>query len=302
MSGEDNRKPGAAVTAAGLSDAWRAMALHGRLHRGAAVALLALMQVLSGALPVAAQDNLPIIPPAFPNFAGMGFGFTPDYVGSDEAFYGALPVMRYQPEGQKRHVMLTGTVLEVNVVDDPVIRFGPMFQYRFGRSDVEDSVVARLPEVHGTLEAGLVAALEYSDPGDPRRNLRASVALHRDVLGEHDGFLANASVTLLQPIEPLFELAVSVGLTYADEDYTSTYFGITPQDAAVSGLPTFAAGAGLRDARLVLGAFVPVSDRWFVGAGIMFQQLLGDAADSPIVAERGSAFQLSGGLGVGYHW
>jgi outer membrane scaffolding protein for murein synthesis (MipA/OmpV family) len=34
----------------------------------------------------------------------------------------------------------------------------------------------------------------------------------------------------------------------------------------------------------------------------MLQWLLGDAADSPIVSQRGSELQLSGGIGAAYVW
>jgi outer membrane protein len=44
---------------------------------------------------------------------------------------------------------------------------------------------------------------------------------------------------------------------------------------------------------------VRLSARWFAGTGAFYQRLTGDAADSPIVTERGSPNQWTG-VGVGY--
>lgn len=41
---------------------------------------------------------------------------------------------------------------------------------------------------------------------------------------------------------------------------------------------------------------------WALGAGFMYQKLSGDAADSPVVKDRGNANQFIGGLGLGYLW
>jgi MipA family protein len=40
-----------------------------------------------------------------------------------------------------------------------------------------------------------------------------------------------------------------------------------------------------------------LSENWHVGAGILYSRLLSEAADSPIVVDRGSANQIVGGIG-----
>jgi outer membrane protein len=42
--------------------------------------------------------------------------------------------------------------------------------------------------------------------------------------------------------------------------------------------------------------------RWFAGAGAFYQRLTGDAADSPIVTQRGDRNQWTVGGGIGYAW
>ncbi|MDG4551498.1 MAG: MipA/OmpV family protein [Candidatus Contendobacter sp.] len=45
-----------------------------------------------------------------------------------------------------------------------------------------------------------------------------------------------------------------------------------------------------------------LSPQWHLGAGVMYSRLVGDAADSPIIAERGSKNQSIYGVGALYAW
>jgi hypothetical protein len=46
--------------------------------------------VASMANPARAQE-LPVIVPTLPNYVGLGLGFTTDYLGADEFFFGGSP-------------------------------------------------------------------------------------------------------------------------------------------------------------------------------------------------------------------
>jgi hypothetical protein len=62
----------------------------------------------------------------------------------------SLPV-----EHGQRYASLVGTFLDLNLINHPIIRFGPTAQLRFGRSDVSSRAVRRLPSISKTIEAGL---------------------------------------------------------------------------------------------------------------------------------------------------
>jgi outer membrane protein len=244
----------------------------------------------------------PIIAPGLPNYVGVGVGFTPDYLGANEFFYGGLPFARYQFEPSERYVSLLGTFADFNVINHPIIRFGPTVQYRFGRSNVKDNAVDELSSVDATIEAGLFGALDFVSSEDPRKRVRVGASAQRGVIGEHDGYLVNATVQGWHPLGRYLLGGIAVGGTYGSGQYMSTYFGIDGGNARRSGLERYDANAGLRDGRVTLGLLMPVAEHWFVGAGFMYQRLLDDAADSPIVDDRGTANQFSGGVGVGYTW
>jgi outer membrane protein len=249
-----------------------------------------------------AQEAVPIITPTMPNYVGFGLGVTTDYIGADDYFFGGLPLARYQVEGSQRYASLVGTFVDLNLINHPIIRFGPTAQLRFGRSNVSNRAVRQLPSIGKTVEAGVFGGLEFVAPSDPRKRIRLDARIQQDLASEHDGWLASTGVQGWYPVERLAEIGLALGTTYGSGDYMSTFFGVRARDSAQSGLSAYDADAGFRDVRLTLGVMVPITEHWLVGAGVMFMRLVGDAADSPIVDDAGSPNQISGGLGVAYAW
>ena len=151
-----------------------------------------------------------------------------------------------------------------NLLDYPHWALGPAGALRLARNDVEDSLADRLPGIDATVERG--------------------------------GFVASASLRKWFPVGRLAAFGFAVGTSYGSGDYTDTYFSVTPGGAAASSLPVHEAGAGLRDVRLTAVLAQPISRRVVIGAGALYGRVL-DAADRPIVADRGSRNRLIFGAG-----
>ena len=120
--------------------------------------------------------------------------------------------------------------------------------------------------------------------------------------GSHNGWTAGVSGYVMRPVARAVTLAGGAAATYGSGNYMDTYFGVTPEDSLASGLPVYRAGAGARDVRGWIVGTLHLSPRWHVGAGFLYARLLGDAADSPIVDERGNANQWIYGAGALYSW
>jgi outer membrane protein len=102
-------------------------------------------------------------------------------------------------------------------------------------------------------------------------------------------------------MKPL-DMMIGVGATYGNAQFMNTYFGVSSSDAAKTGLKRFDADSGFRDVNASLAAVFHFSMNWHLAAGIKYFNLINDAADSPIVDDRGSANQAVAGLGVAYSW
>ena len=90
------------------------------------------------------------------NFIGLGVGAYPDYFGSEDSRVGAAPIGRLSLGGA-RFVRLMVNEVRVNVLDHPSWQLGPVGLWRFGREDVDNSVVDRVHSIaarHGERSEG----------------------------------------------------------------------------------------------------------------------------------------------------
>jgi outer membrane protein len=238
-----------------------------------------------------------------PNIFGVGVGIAPDYQGSDDYTFGAAPFGRYTFENTERYVQLIGFELYANVVDHPVYRFGPVLNYRFGRDDdVEDDVVKKMEKIDGAVEGGVFAGLTFTDPKNPRKRFLTSVEFLHDIGDAYEGYNISLSARYWHPWSRAVDLTIGGGFTYADDDYMSTYFGVSNADSARTGLPVFNAGGGVKSFQIVPGILYHLSRTWHVGAGLRYQVLMSDASDSPVTDTRGSDTQIIASVALAYTW
>jgi len=227
----------------------------------------------------------------------------PDYLGSDDFTAGAAPFFRWTFAGQERYLQLIVTELSFNVLNDPSFALGPVLNYRFGRDDgVDDKVVKNMEKIDDTVEAGIFGSYTWRNKANPRHRFITSLEFLSDVGGEHDGWLAMAAARYWYPISRPIDVLVGVGATYGNSDYTDKYFGVSSTDAARTGLSQYKADSGFRDVNAQLAAVFHFSINWHLGAGVKYFNLMDDAADSPIVKDRGSRDQFVYGVGLAYSW
>lgn len=236
-----------------------------------------------------------------PNFFGVGAGVTTEWYGASDSMAGAVPGARVSLDGG-RFVEWYGPYADANLITDEHWEAGPVLNVRLGRSDVTDPVVATLPEIGMGLEAGGYVGWHYlQTTGIPYR-VRAGVMATQSVLGQTEGSSISPFASVWVPLSYTLFVGLGTGFSWSDDDYMQQSFSINGADAAVSGLPQFEAGSGLRQVYLWPAVMWRMSERWMLGSGIFCQHLLGDAASSPIVSERGDRDQWSGGVGIGYLW
>jgi outer membrane protein len=239
-----------------------------------------------------------------PNVVGVGIAMLPDYPGSNDYMVGGAPFFKINIDSQfEYYLRLLATDLQLNLINHPVFRFGPAFNYRFGRNDdVEDDVVKKMKEIDGTIEAGAFMGIELVDKDNPRQRFLSQVEFLSDVGGEYKGYNVSLSASYWFPVHKAVDVTFGGGITYADGNYMETYFGVDQNNADRTGLPVYEADSGLLMARVNAGAVLHLSMSWHLAAGLQYRPLLDDAADSPIVDDRGSTSQWIYGLGAAYSW
>jgi MipA family protein len=224
---------------------------------------------------------------------GAGVRSRPAYDGSASQRTDLIPIVRYY--GRPWFARTTQGMLEggARMQLAPGLAFGIQVAYEAGRRRSESSFLRQhdIPDL---------------DTG-------ASLGFHL----EWDGKLGPAPVNVLLRTRQNAEAArgdqvdlrgtvgvygggpVSVGVfgqtTWASQKSTNTLYGITPEQSALSGLPSFAAGGGVMYASLgVLGGY-DLGTKWSAVWSLEGRRLQGDARRSPL-AERTSNHYASVGL------
>jgi outer membrane protein len=77
-------------------------------------------------------------------------------------------------------------------------------------------------------------------------------------------------------------------------------FTVSGRDAQRTGFDKFTAGADFKDVRAFIQTAYRLTDRWRLTGVLSYARLFGDAADSPIVDDAGSANRFLVGLGAAH--
>lgn len=225
---------------------------------------------------------------------GGGGLYTPDYEGSDDYEFRALPFLRVQYQDWLTFSVPEG--LKVAVVNEDGFKVGAIAGYRFDRDADDNVALAGWGDVDGAFELGAFADYKIDA-------IKFSLDVRQGISGDDAGLIA----TLGARYEARMAGAIiSFGpkVSWVDDDYAQTYFGITPAQAGASvlGYAPYAVDGGIKDYGLGLMVMVPIGDAWSLTGLASVSQLTGDAADSPIVATEGSETQFMLGLFAGYRF
>jgi len=238
-----------------------------------------------------------------PNVVGAGIGMLPDYQGSDDYMVGGAPFFKLTLPKTEYYLRFLATDLQANIINHPWLRLGPAINYRFGRNDdVEDDVVKEMKEIDGTIEAGAFIGVELVDKDNPRQRFIANVEFLSDVGGEYKGYNFSVSASYYFMVHKAVDIILGGGINYGCDNYMETYFGVDSEDSARTGLDEYKAEAAFYAARVNTAAVLHLSESWHLAAGVQWRPLLSDAADSPIVEDRGDKNQWIYGLGAAYSW
>lgn len=224
---------------------------------------------------------------------GPGLRLRPAYDGSAAQHRELVPVVRYF--GQPWFVRSTQGVLEGGVRMELALGLhaGAQLAYEPGRKASESDFL----KIHSVSDvdpgASVGVHLEWDHKFGPMPiTLLARARQHTD---SDRG--AQADLRLSAGVYRSGRVAAGVftQAMWANTKSADSFYGITPQQSAVTGLPAFSAGSGWLFASFGLLWSVDVSRDWVVVGSMESRHLQGDAARSPLV-ERGSNYYASAGL------
>lgn len=224
---------------------------------------------------------------------GPGLRSRPAYDGSAARHVELVPVVLYL--GQPWFVRSTQGVLEggVRIELAPGLHAGAQLAYEPGRKTSESDFLKNhsVPDVDPGASAGV--HLEWDQKIGPapitllvrtRQNTDSDRGAQADLRLSAGVFLSGRVAA-----------GVFTQATWANAKSAGAYYGVTPQEAAATGLPAFRAGSGWLFSSVGLLWSVDLSRDWIVVGSMESRRLHGDAARSPL-AERASNYYASAGL------
>lgn len=243
---------------------------------------------------------------------GIGAGIVPSYSGSDDYVLFPLPLI----VGRVGGVGITpnGPGFNLDLLSQPPgqglpetsFSFGPTFRFRNDRDDqIEDEVVELADPLDTAIEVGVQGGVNF--PGVLNRfdRLSLSTAVRWDVLGAHDGMLVEPGIAYFTPLGRSAAVQIIASASFVDDNFADYYYTVTPEQSAATGLAQYTADGGLNSLGATAITTIDLDGNAlngglnvYVVAG--YSRLIGDAANTPFTAERGSAGQFIGGIGLGY--
>ena len=219
---------------------------------------------------------VPAAAPAQPRFVFTlrgGVAASPDYFGSDEYQVGPDLGFRfnYLALGNGRSIGNPDAWAE-----SQGLTFGGAFRFIQERKTNDFGELAGLDDIDAAVELGV--SLRYGT-----ENFAAFGEVRRG-FGGHEGWVGEIGADAI--IHPTDRLRLSLGprLFFGDEEYSNTYFGITPAEASAA-LPAYDLDGGMVSAGIELGARYQINDLWGLEGAVTWERYTDDAADSPIVKQ-----------------
>lgn len=174
-------------------------------------------------------------------------------------------------------------------------------RYDFGREEDGDSPfllqgdetddLRGLGDIDDTLKIGVFAAYE-SGAWSARAELLQGI-------GGYDGLTGSVSAAYSRPLQVCGKrgfLSFEPRVDFGGDEFTSEYFGVTAAQSAGSGLAQYEADGGITSYGLTLVAGLALDRKWSLVGTLSYSRLTGDAANAPLVQERGSEDQFGAGV------
>lgn len=197
---------------------------------------------------------------------GLGAGSKPAYFGADHENVGA-----------------TGSF------EDPALNFGSFgfgggsdayglgvtgsFRYIGARTVADNPELAGLNDIDAALEAG--GGFTYTT------DTIEVYAVGRAGIGGHEGFVGEIGGDYIMQPTTQTELRLGPRLLFGDDTYASTYFGV---DSLSTNFPEiYSAKGGMLSRGLEASISYNFTDNWGVVGTVNYDELMNDAATSPIV-------------------
>lgn len=215
---------------------------------------------------------------------GAGLARLPTYEGSAENENRLAPLIAGHVRTRLGKIAVgsvgTGAGLAWSSVETDRFELGLSTGFTRDRDEDDGPLLRGMGDIDSTPEIGAFGIVKL---GDLRLRLGGATAIGNK---GHGGTYMDASLGYRFQWSPRLAVNADGVLTWANDDYMRSVFGVNAAQSLRSGLPAYEAGAGVKNVGVRIGLSYALDRHWGLQAGYTVSRLSGDAADSPIVAKR----------------
>jgi MipA family protein len=216
--------------------------------------------------------------------------YTPDYMGSDDYEVKALPDLELTYQDR---VYLSGRDgLGIFLFNDQTTRMGVGVAPNWGRDEDDNDHLTGLGDVDFGWDMKMFLEGRFAP-------FMVGIEARHEFAQGSGGTQITGYTGFTQPVAPQLLWTGQASVSWADTDWTRSFFAVTPTQAAASGLPVYNADDGLRDASLTTGLIYALTPSVGLTGMVGYTRLLDDAADSPISQTDNQFMAL---VGASYSW
>lgn len=246
---------------------------------------------------------------------GVGVAIGPEYEGSEDYEVGALPMFGVEWEADHPDAAEGETDISLGLHGAELsfpqglsvdflrlqsgghqVMVGLGASYDMGRDASDSDGLRGMGDIDGYAVGSLGLAYENQN------GVFADVGLNQSISSDDRGATVDLALGYRLPLSQSVMLMPAVSTVWASEDHMQSYFGVSSTQATSSGNRRFDAGSGFKSVGVGATALWFITDSWGVMANAEYAHLIGDAADSPLVKDKGDPNQFSSVIGLSYRF
>ncbi|RCS21667.1 MipA/OmpV family protein [Phyllobacterium salinisoli] len=222
---------------------------------------------------------------------GGGTEYGPSFEGARNRSFSFVPSLDFRRADEAASLGAPDDNIDYTLFQLGGLELGPVVGIRGNRKTSQDSRLEGLHEIRWSVDAGAFA--QYW-PIDDRLRLRIEA---RQDLRAEDGFVADLGADWFQRVGDKILLSAGARLSLANTAYMQNSFGVSEAESLRGAyFPAFDAHGGFKSTGFVISATYQMMPDMNIQLYNKFEQLIGDAADSPLVRLGGSANQNTVGV------
>ena len=185
--------------------------------------------------------------------------------------------------------------ISMALIDNGSFRAGPAGKFIWGRDAGTHSAINGLSPVRFGGELGVFADFYPTDFARVRAELRHGIR-------SHNGVVLDLSADAFFDVTDTVRVSAGPRTTWASARYFDAYYGVDATEAAATGLAPYSPGSGFKSVGLGGAITWKAMDELETSVFAEYSRLVGPAADSSLVRQRGSKNQTTIGASAIYRF